>query len=260
MNQSVIAGIPPNVVEIIRGRFDPQTADKVLMDCSDCPSPNLDEYRDVQFYSWGEDYSTDHRRRFTPPAFDELGRGSRIAVLDSYVLRAFATPDMESLIDANSNKVDSLADVDEFRSLVDSMSRLGAYSMLLSDEVDHWKLDEYEYAYEVRNMGPWLHPYEAYAVGIGRDDSGNYATLALFHTDDDSAEENVERLRRIIEEESSVIGGRPWSEIIDVDRSEVNADGRILLAKLRDRYQGRVLVNVIHGWDSLIVYETMNDW
>ena len=86
---------------------------------------------------------------------------------------------------------------------------------------------------ELAEVGPWLRAYEAYATGAGKDGNGPYMALVLVHADGASAEENVGLLRRIIEEGSSRLFDVPWSEVIDVGRLEINAEGRLLLAKLR---------------------------
>ena len=100
--------------------------------------------------------------------------------------------------------------------------------MLLSDDVEVW--DAANYAAE---GGPWLCPYEAFATGAGKDENGRYMALVLIHAADASAEENVGLLRRIIEEEGSVLYDALWSDYIDVGRSEIHAEGRVLRAKLR---------------------------
>ena len=234
MDQSVVAGFPPHTIDLIAGRFDPRLTDEAISACSECPSPSREEHRGIRFYAWGEDYRTDTHRSFSPPAFDSLGRGGRIAVLDSFVIRTLGTSEMESVIDASLNEVPSLADVQEFRVLTDMMHRLGAYIVFLSDEAERFKpgpaLSE--------DMGPLLRPYEAYAMGAGVDSDGSYMALVLLHSDSKSAEDNVELLRRIMQEEHSVDQKRPWTELVDVERSQVRADGRVLLARLRGKVAG----------------------
>ena len=269
MDQSIVAGSPPTILDVVRGRFDPQATDKALESCSKCEPPSREAYGGVSYYSWGEDYAVNPQLRFAPPAFDEIGRGGRIAVLDEYVFRTLGTPGMEALIDASLNEGASLADVEEFRLLAGGMSRLGAYTMLLSDDVEVWDAEDYyvvllqdgatgkdvvQAQRELSERGPWLRPYEAFATGAGKDENGHYMALVLVHADDASAEENVGLLHRIIEEEGSVVNDALWSDYIDVDRSEIHAEGRALLAKLRGRFASRWLRWVLQR-DSLILYE-----
>ena len=249
MDQSIVAFALPATLDVVRGRFDPQATGKALESCSECEPPSREEYGGVPYYSWGEDYAVNPQLRFAPPAFDEIGRGGRIAVLDEYVFRTLGTSDMKALIDAGLNEGASLADVEEFRLLAGGMSRLGAYTMLLSDDVEVWDAANYTAA-----GGPWLRPYEAFATGAGKDENGHYMALVLVHADDASAEENVGLLRRIIEEEGSVLYDALWSDYIDVERSEIHAEGRVLLAKLRGGFANNWRDWVIQR-DGLILHE-----
>ena len=61
-------------------------------------------------------------------------------------------------------------------------------------------------------------------------------------------------LRRIIEEEGSVVNDALWSDYIDVERSEIHAEGRVLRAKLRGRFASQWLYWVLQR-DSLILYK-----
>ena len=275
MDQSIVAGLPPVILDVVRGRFDPQATDKALESCSECEPHSREEYGGVSYYSWGGDYGDyNPQLSFAPPAFDEIGRGGRIAVLDEYVFRTLGASDMEALIDAGLNEGASLADVEEFRLLAGGMSRLGAYTMLLSDDVEVWDAGDYyglllqdvatrrdvvqedvvQAQRELSERGPWLRPYEAFATGAGKDENGHYMALVLVHADDASAEENVGLLHRIIEEEGSVLYDISWSDYIDVERSEIHAEGRVLLAKLRGPWAHRWLRWVLQR-DSLILYE-----
>ena len=269
MDQSIVAFALPATLDVVRGRFDPQATGKALESCSECEPHSREEYGGVSYYSWGEDYAANLQLRFAPPAFDEIGRGGRIAVLDEYVFRTLGASDMEALIDAGLNEGASLADVEEFRLLAGGMSRLGAYTMLLSDDVEVWDAEDYyvvllldgatgkgvvQAQRELSERGPWLRPYEAFATGAGKDENGHYMALVLVHADDASAEENVGLLRRIIEDEGSILDDIAWSDYIDVERSEIHAEGRVLRAKLRGRFASQWLYWVLQR-DSLILYE-----
>ncbi len=249
MDQSIVAVALPATFDVVRGRFDPQATDKALESCSGCEPPIREEYGGVSYYRWGGDYAPSPQRRFAPPAFDEIGRGGRLAVLDEYVFRTLGTSDMEALIAASLNEGASLADVEAFRLLAGGMFLLGAYTMFLSDDVGVWDVDRHD-----AEGGPWLRPYEALASGAGKDENGHYMALVLVHADAASAQENVGLLRRIIEEEGSVLYDISWSDYIDVARSEIHADGRLLLAKLRGRFANNWRDWVIQR-DGLILYE-----
>ena len=269
MDQTIVAGAgPPGAkLDVTLGRFDPQATDEALRSCSECPTPEREEYGGVSYYSWGEDGRVERSMVWEPPAFDQFGRGGRIAVLDSYILRTLATDEMKSLIGALRDEGPSLADFEEYRLLAAGMSRLGAYSMLLSDNT--FGLEAMVESYLERPkaagedaakgratfVGPGtLRPYQAFSTGAGRDEDGPYMALALVHADSGPAEENVELLRRRIEEGSSSRTQKPWSDRIDVANLEVRSEGRLLLAKLR----GSISTNFT-TWlffrDDLIVHD-----
>ena len=277
MDQSIVTYLgssqPAHLYQVIRGRFGPQATDKALASCSECEPPRREEHRGISYYSWGADYAIDEGSSFAPPAFDRLGRGGRIAVLDEYLFRTVGTSEMKGLIDAHHDEAPSLADAEEFRLLSKGMSQLGAYAMFLSDDASFFELDEQIHALlldggaEVSEsemerllaeLGPPLRPYAAYATGAGKDEEGGYMALALLHSDDVLPEENVGLLRRRIEEGTSIgnlVPGNlvPWSELIDVDTLEIQAEGPLLLAKLRGF--APLWMTWVDQRDTLITYE-----
>ncbi len=113
MDQTIVAGPPSSQLDVVRGRFNPQAADKALSACSECPALSREEHKGIPYYSWGEDYAVDTDMIFAPPAFESLGRGGRIAVLDEYVFRTLGTSEMKALIDTSLDQYPSLADVEE---------------------------------------------------------------------------------------------------------------------------------------------------
>ena len=272
MEQSIIAPGAPygsstdGRLEVIRGGFEPEDTRDAIMACSECSEPSVNEHRGVSYYGWGDDYVMNFDRRFDPPVFDQAGRGGHVAVLDSYVIRTLGEREMKTLIDVSLNEGRSLADVEEFRVLASGMNELGAYAMYLSDDVELWALDEYlealredeRFGFEghrsIENTGPWLRPFEAFAVGVGEDEDGVYMALVLLHADDVSAKENVERLRRIVKEERSAWTGDPWSAHFDVERLEIDAEGYALLSKLGVPSSAFWIKWLLHA-DSLILYE-----
>ena len=248
MEQSIVAPGKPvdssfdSRLEVIQGTFASGGMEAAIKGCSECPEPRLNEHRGVSYYGWGDDYVTNDELKLTPPVFDYWGRGGHVTTLKSRVLRTFGEREMETLIDMTMTDVESLADVEEFRVLAQGIYELGAYAMYLTDNVELWALDEYRKALEagtygdhlgnVNNTGPWLRPFDAFAVGVGEDEGGAYMALTLLHSDDVSATDNVGLLRRIIEEERSALTDTPWSEHFDVNRLDIRAEGNILLAKL----------------------------
>ncbi len=253
-DQTLVAGVLPEQMEVLRGRFDPTAFDRALSTCSgECTPPDTqEEYKGVTVHSWGEDFESDLTKRLAPPAFDQLGRGGRIAVQDSYVFRTVWTDGMKALIDASLDKRPSLADWEDYRLVTQGMSELAAYGMFLSDQTQGFEqmLEAIAEGFsmtmndqvclrvgaEVQRQ-PMLRRYQVFATGVGKDEMGNYTALVLVHSDEGSATENAVLLRKRIEEVTSGVrvGStlKTWAELFDTNRIEVDVKGRVLLAKLR---------------------------
>ena len=219
VHRSAEAGVPPNVLEVVQGDFDPNKTALALAACAECEAPEETERRGTKFYSWGEDLVVDVQKILAPPAFDRLGRGGRIAVLDEYVFRTLETGGMEALIDARRGDRSSLAGVDDFRALAAGLDEQNAYSGLLTDMTQSFDetlrdiLDGADITFSREEQArqratleeePLLRPYEAFATGAGRDNRGQYMVVVLVHSSDRAAQQNVELLRRRIEESQSL--------------------------------------------------------
>ncbi len=272
LDQSISTGVPPGRMDIEQGRFDTQAADRALEACSECAPLIREEYKGVAYYAWGEDgLSQEPDKKWAPPAFDRLGRGGRIAVFEEYLVRANTSAGIRSIIDAMLNETSSLANVEEFRLLGEAMSELGAYVMMLSDDVEahtvdglarqslgdgasRSDMDAFKQQVSEAVGDELLRAYVAYATGAGLDEGGAYMALALAHADPAAAEENVERLRMSIETGMSLYYGQPWTDSIDVGASEFSSKGSVLLAKLRGDFFGNWL-SWVHQRDSLILHE-----
>ena len=89
-----------------------------------------------------------------------------------------------------------------------AMSGLGAYTAFFTDQTQKVSLapDETSIFFpsppgvvdklkEEIGKSTLLLPYQAFAAGAGRDDTGPYMALALVHADASSADENVRRIR-----------------------------------------------------------------
>ena len=271
VEKSVVAGTPPGELEIIRGRFDPQTTDRALSTCSnECTPPDTrEEYRGVTFYSWGEDVAITPQKILVPPTFDQVGRGGRIAVQDRYVLRTLGTDHMKSVVDASLNKRPSLADQEDYRLMAQGMTELGAYGMFFTDQTQGFdetlkalcegmnKQACVRLGAQLEEREPMLRPYQVFATGVGRDEKGSYTALVLVHADETSAKDNLTLLRRRITEGTSLwFSGVLWAEIFNTGKMEVLVEGRVLSAKLRPT-EGRrpIWIEWVFQRDPLLLHE-----
>ena len=225
---------------VTKGRFDPRK----IEGCSDCPSADRVEYEGVEFYSWGKDLHGNLREGLSPPAFDQLGRGGRIAVSDSLVYRTVETPGIETLIRTHQGKEDPLADDEDLALAAGRLDDLGLFSALLighaeffsaEDVLDDLCLNLYSEQCDrirdrVANVGS-LTEYEVLGAGAGRDDDGLFNAVVLVYRDDDDAERNARQFEERLEDGTSLFANRRWSELIP--DGDVTAEGRTVVAKLR---------------------------
>ncbi len=264
VDQSVLAGVHPGMLEVVRGRFDPEATGQALDACAECPQPVIAEHLGISFYSWGDDLAIDVTNILSPPAFDQFGRGGRIAVQEEYVFRTVETPGMQGLISASLGHRSSLAEAPDFQLLAGAMSDLSVHSVLFSDQTlgveetletlgeDYSTSEVMEELRQALEQSPLLRPYQALAMGGGKNGIGVYMALALVHGDDESAEANVDLLRQRIMETSSLYDSRPWRG--RVDSMEIRAEGRVLLARLYgDMSRARPALFVQR--DNLLIHE-----
>jgi hypothetical protein len=253
------AGAPPFIWEAAKGRFDPGRSNALLQTCAECPAAARERYsqeiyKGVTIHSWGDGLMVDLALRSSPPVFDQLGRAKPLAVQKQYVFGTATVEGVKLLVDVSSGetatvegiRVSSLAELDTFRTLAESLWELGAYSALLSDLTQ-----------QIRNYQddgtPLLRPYLAFATGIGLDAQGEYMALVLVHSTAAAASENVGLFRRRIEEAGSLQFGRPWKEL--AAPVDVTAKGTVLLAKLRGGDMTRNWIGWFYNRDPLIVHE-----
>ena len=245
MEQSILAGEPPYVLEVASGRIDPEATERSLSRCTECEEPKIHEHRGVEFYSWGDDLRPNMDKRLHPPAFDELGRGGRIAVLDSLVLRALWTQGMRSVIDAYRNNRDSLADDPDLARAAGELQSLGVYSAILFGNVERftfgplYSLLSAEERAQLEKTRAELgmeaedaqDEFSALGAGVAKDADGFLTILVFVYEDEDVANRNVQGLEEMLANGQSIATGQPWTEYFP--QSEVWSDGRALIARLR---------------------------
>ena len=267
VERSIVARIG-SPLEAIEGRFDPQITERSLEECADCPEPpEIGEHLGVKFYSWGPDLEGSLSMRFQPPAYDHLGRGGRIAVLDSVVFRTVETEGMRSLIETYRNRRDSLADDPDLALAAGAMDNLGAYSAQLIKDGDfsptrmELNEDEVHFLGEYLDKYPVLDKYLVLGSGVGKDEEGFLAILVFVFDDEDLASRNVPIFEEIWGSGISFLyrsysdgldSGIRWTE--PYPEAEVWNDGRVLIARLRPAPElpGYWHHGVVYRADSLV--------
>ena len=277
VNGSIWAEDLPRTYEVLTGRFDPDAAGRLLAACAECPEPETLEHGGIEFYSWGEDLTPDPPNRLQAPAFDPLGRGSRIAVLDSLVLRTIETEGMRHLIDTHLDNRDSLADDPDLALAAGALDGLGVYSGLLFGDVASLEAgleaqslcglvydcpDEKELEKLRLQLGMaspeesrGLDKYILLGTGVGHDEDGFYTVLVFVYENEDVAERNAGVFENNLAKGFSIYSNKRWAELFP--HSEVWNQGRTLIAKLRTEsaVNRRIYLSMGFNRDSLILWD-----
>lgn len=245
VERDLIAGQPPDEVIVFEGSFSPASIAEVLRaDPGWAGDLEVVEHEGGSYYRWGEDFAIDPRR--ASPA-RPLGRGGRLAVGEDRILRTYGSEAIESALGAIAGDVPSLADVPEMTALAGALDRAGAYAALLTMAVA-----DLAAAGVPEGSGPFLEPYRGLAIGPGVGDDGQaFVVIALVHGDEAAAAANAGRIPEIVATGSSLLTGRPWSDVLEVQ--EVRRDGTVTVAVLStDR--PRLWSEVVFARDGLVLW------
>ena len=262
VERSILAGEPPYTLEAVSGGYGPETTDASLAACAECDKPEIQGHLGVKFYSWGEDYKPDLKKRLQPPAYDELGRGGRIAVLDSVVFRALGTAGMRSLIRTYGGNGDSLADDPDLALAAGALQNLGVYSALLAGDVERFtgpldsllSPEERAQLQKTRDQlqmeaGTTSDRYSVLGAGVAKDADGFVTILVFVYEDEGAASRNVQDFEERLANGRSMLTGQPWTEYFP--EGEVWDEGRALIAMLRTEHP-RIWEQIVLTEDSLL--------
>ena len=266
VERSILAGEPAYTLEVVSGRLDPETADASLAASVECDKPEIHEHLGVKFYSWGEDYKPDLKKRLQPPAYDVLGRGGRIAVLDSVLFRTLGTASMRSLIRTYGGNGDSLADDPDLALAADALQNLGVYSALLAGDVERFtgpldsllSPEERAQLQKMRDQlqmeaGTTSDRYSVLGAGVARDADGLVAVLVFVYEDEGAASRNVQDFEERLANGRSMLTGQPWTEYFP--EGEVWNEGSALIARLHTTEHPRIREQIVLSVDSLLWQE-----
>jgi len=241
VSASISAGEPPSVFNaiLLDDTIDLERTRSALQTSADWPSPVELSRDEVHVLAWGEDYGTDFSRRLEPPVYDELGRGARLAFVDQVLCCTVWTDGVFAMVDAAHDATASLADVEAFVLMAEGLDSLGVFGAYLTDNTFGQSVNALmasmgveQEAVERVAAETMLAPYCAFAVGIGRDESGAFMGLVLVHASQTQAEDNEERLRRRLSEGTSAASGKAWSELFSSAQLHIEVTGRTLLARV----------------------------
>ncbi len=246
VDQNVLAGTKPpytnyQAVHVIVDR------DTVINAVTTGPLNDILEtadYHGVEYYRWGEDNQIDlSRMSLVRP----LGIGYRLAYIDGFIFWVAWTDGIKEMIDAYSNRIDSLADIEDYQLLAQGLAELDVCNAFFStqsqskNEVVAWWQnrigDDPDYFSEqnqrfLRAMDDTflLEPYRAFATGAGVDQRGYYMAIVLLNPDEATAQSNAALLEKRIEETQSIWQGYRWLE--QIESMDIKSQGQLTLAKL----------------------------
>ena len=179
---------------------------------------------------------------------------------------------MRALIDARQGAARSLAEVDEFRSIAQSLDRAGAYSAIITDDVGLLDFDarieaeisalgyaaSSEEAQRIRAAygdATLLRPYSAFGVGAGMEGGEQFMVLVLAHDDAESASRNEELLESQLRIGLSVFTGTTWAEIFNIDDIDSRVTGNMLTAKVTGFFGSTRWIDWHYVNDGFLLYE-----
>jgi hypothetical protein len=213
VDASILAGAPPEDRTALIGTFDPTTVQQtVRADAEWSAELELVGEGASAFYSWDDEPDVIGR----PSAARPLGRGGNLFVTSDELLWVHSRRVMEQMIRAGRDG-SSLAANDDLRLAAQTLDDHGAYIGLLADGA------------ELSGDGePLLAPYQVLAVGNVLTTSEHTGLIVLVNDDDDAAEENVGRLRAVLDEGEPRTDDDSWDDLLDV--TDVKATGRLTIA------------------------------
>lgn len=259
IEQEVEAGHPPDIIDILKGHFNPENTWQTLAVSAKDDPPSTETYGGNTIFCWGKDHEINLIKRLTPPVYDYLGRGGRFVIQNDYVFRSFTTAGIKLLLDTQNDEHTSLFDVSEYRLMARELSSQGAIAAILSnqtqnlDDVRRRLTEQYDIQQvdDLLAQEPRLVRYETIALGYAKDDKGFYSLIILVHENSQAAAKNVSLLSQRIEETNSLYGS-PWASMIS--SSSISSDGRVLTAKLYGNIS-RNWLNWYYLPDPLVLHE-----
>jgi hypothetical protein len=223
---------------------DPSDVLDSLAESSAWPHPQQEEHNEVSLLIWDPIFTPSLVSRLNAPVFDELGRAAPLAFPEKRVLSASSVEETETMIDACLGLTPSLWDTGTIQSLAEGLARLGAYSCVLMDDASSQSVERRfpswpSQAVEGVDADSLLRPYEAFGVGVGKDEEGFYMAIVLVHADEAAASANASLLPARLKSGQSLAFGIPWSAWFDTGGVVAEADGSVLLARVPIRPTAR---------------------
>jgi hypothetical protein len=265
---SISAGLPPAEFEAVLLNLG---ADKVLeqiLSSQAWDSPAQMKHNGETALHWS-DVNNDGQFTINPPAINQFGQGADLGFFASTLVYATEPSAVHNMIDAHLGNMNSLGDLLYFQELVQGVSKLGLYSMVLSDgtqSIDslveiysriHPAEDEIAAYRKLLESEIRLQPYQAFSTGIGKDSAGFYMGLALSHENEESAKANEILLRTRLQGDDITSWTKDWSVQFDLSTAEFTSSGTLLTAKVpfAQNVPSNQWVEWLYLRDALLLHE-----
>ena len=256
VDRAVSFGEPPDTTDLLIGSFDP-AAVATAVEAEPVWSDELEQATSngQTFYTWGEDNKVSGEGR-TP--MRQLGIGGRLWAGDTVAGFTRSTAVMEDLLAACTGAAPSLGDDPAFAGIAERLDAFDeAFNVTFTDQVSDGTDPSPRGstpASPASDVATPLAGVTAYGFASGPSDDPEQARIRLVIASgsDEQAAANETAFADIVETGASVTTRRPWSDLLQIESSEV--DGRFLVVELRAS-NSRVLDNAVLERDTLVVTE-----
>ena len=229
---------PRDYYQAVRGRFSREDIDKAVKTDPMNDILEVVSYQGHEFYSWGGDHEIHLSRRSNIRPF---GIGYRLALVDDFLFWVAWTDGIKEMIDSYEGNIKSLADIEDYRLLSQTLEEFDvdcaflsteSYSQSHVREVVEETSDVIGQIIEEIDNVILLKPYQALATGAGINENGFYLIIALVNPSEAVARQNATLLEQRINEtmEFSIFYKNRLSELIE--SMEIESKGRVTIAKL----------------------------
>ena len=280
VDETVVAGSLSGArdLQAAFGNFDPSRTREALDACGQCEPADLKQHRGRTYYSWGEDFKTDLRRRFAPPLYDSVGHSGRLYVGERFALYAHSDGGIEGMMDAQGRSTTTLADLPDYQLAARALVGLGAYDAGFSDSGrslsdmekalcrDKAPCNAFNAWLRQVQSAPLLKPFSVVAAGFALKDpqdlfGGVNVALVLVCPDAKTATADAEllqtrlRMQETARATSTVSPPDSWGA--SVENTRITADGRVVLAELDlplDAREFHLVDQILAPTSNVLVY------
>ena len=267
---SIRAGLDVNRYEAVSLSQDAAISERAIRQSEAWPAPHKETYQGVDILGWGEDFQVVPGQRLNPPAFDQTGRGMKLAFSKNIIFGTFSLQMTKEMIDASTSDEGSLGSDPVFQALARGASSLNLYSVIFSSRTQSMEnilaylqritLNEEQFEQLKSDLAkePMLKPYTAMGTGIGVDEDGQfYMGLILVHENEAVAEQNLALTGVRLSGLGVTSWKKPWDELLNTSNASYELVGNTLLIKLpmAENRASNIWVDWFYLQDPLLLHE-----